>query len=112
MSEPLTIRQRVDMLERLGLSRQEAYMAQVPRLWVGSRAELEAAWKLAPGLYREQRMRESCDFWAGFWSALRVHLEACDRVEAHALLERAIARVEPWPDHAEPRSRGEEGGGK
>lgn len=107
-----TIRDQVPVLERLGLSAVEARMAIVPRLWAGSRAELDEAWRLPAGMYRDRRVAESCGFWQGFWSNLRVHMEAGEHFQAVELLDRAIARVEPWPsDDAGTRGRREWGPG-
>ena len=106
MSAPLSIRERLPVLEKLGLSPLEARLVTLPRLWVANCAELEEAWRLPPGLYRDKRISESCGFWQGLWSALRVHLEAGEHREAEQLLDRAIARVEPWPtEEAATRSR-------
>ena len=95
MPEPTTIRRSIEDLGVLGLDALAARMAAAPRLWLASHRELEAAWQLGPGLLRERRISESCGFWAEWWSALRLALEAGDAAGAAILVDRAVLRVEP-----------------
>jgi len=93
-----SIREQLDVLLSAGLAPLEARLALLPRLWLRSRQELEfincQGW---PAAYRNQKLAESCGFWAELWSLLRYHLERGEAADAEHLLDKALARVEPAP---------------
>lgn len=94
-AEPRSVRAQVDLFRAGGLTALEARLAVLPRLWLASRRELEAANQFDRGRLRERRIAESQEFWREFWAALRTVLQIGDEGVAADLLDQAVARIEP-----------------
>lgn len=90
------LREQFQLLLDMGLAPVDGRMALVPRIILRSTEELVEIWKLPAGAYRNERERESLTYWREFWNILNFHLEACEHDAAAAVIDRAVARVEPF----------------
>lgn len=90
------LREQFQFLLDVGLSPVDARMALVPRICLRAAEELEAAWRKPAGALRRESEREVLIFWREFWGQLHFHLDAAEHEAACRLIDRAIARVEPF----------------
>lgn len=100
----IPVAEQLRVLEAVGLSPLEARAALLPRLLSRVKDELDACWRLAPGIYREKRLEAARLWWTDLWSRLRYALEEPDHAEALRLIDDAVARVSPPSHKSQPRA--------